>query len=263
MTFENALNIFTDGSSLQNPRRGGIGIRFIKYDHQGNEFIHDVQFNGYKGATNNQMELQACIMALKEALRQELLHDVSKVVVFTDSFYIVDNYKKAMFEWRNKKWYRRSGQPVLNADQWKELIKLIKKIGKRTEFVWVKGHSKDINNRAVDRMARKSANLATNKPISIVHVRKKISPNIVNPGCVDMQGQRISIRIITSEFLHLQKIHKYKYEVSSKKSEYLGLVDIIFSNLSLRSGHSYYVVFNKDPKNPRIVGVIRELNKSI
>lgn len=58
---ENALNIFTDGSSLSNPRKGGVGVRFITIDDNGNEKVYDYTPLGYKGATNNQMELKAVI----------------------------------------------------------------------------------------------------------------------------------------------------------------------------------------------------------
>jgi len=66
---ENALNIYTDGSSLPHPRSGGIRIRFVTDDAQGEEVIENVELPGYKNATNNQMELYACVAALKEALR--------------------------------------------------------------------------------------------------------------------------------------------------------------------------------------------------
>jgi len=261
MTYEDALNIFTDGSSLQKPRRGGIGIRYITYDNSGKEIIQDVQFSGYKGATNNQMELQACIMALKEAIRQELTRNVAWVVIYTDSLYVADNYKKAMFEWPKNKWFKKTGGPVLNAEQWKELIRLINNISKRVEIHWVKGHSKDMNNRSVDRMAKLSANIPQNKPLAIVHVRRKITSGVVDPGCVEIKGQRISIRIISSEYLKVQKLHKYKYEVISKQSDLLGFVDIIYSNHSLKAGHSYFVILGKDPNNPRIKKVIKEIKK--
>lgn len=69
MLAENALHIYTDGSSLPSPRRGGIGILFLLIDSQGREEISDSRHAGYKGATNNQMELQACIEALEEFTR--------------------------------------------------------------------------------------------------------------------------------------------------------------------------------------------------
>jgi len=259
VTFENALNIFTDGSSLQSPRTGGFGIRFIKIDSFGNEQIQEPQFPGYKNATNNQMELYACVMALREALRLQLIIGVSKIVIYTDSRYIVDNYKKAMFEWPKTKWYTRSGRPVLNADLWKDLIRCMKKVRMKTEFIWVKGHSKNIHNIATDRMAKQSAKYPINKPLSIVHVRRKLTSETVNIGCVELHGQRISIRIITSEYLKVQKLSKYKYEVISKNSKYFGYVDIIFSNETLRVGHSFYVKFNCETFNPRIEKVYKEI----
>lgn len=67
MVYENALNIYTDGSSYSRPRRGGIGIRYITIDEFGNEEIDDHAPPGYKEATNNEMELMACIKALEGA----------------------------------------------------------------------------------------------------------------------------------------------------------------------------------------------------
>jgi len=256
---EDALNIYTDGSSFQTPRVGGIGIRFVQIDSSGNEQIQDFQFSGYKNATNNQMELHACIISLKEALRLQLTFDVSRIVIYTDSLYLVDNYKKAMFEWPKTKWFTRSGRPVLNADLWKELIKCMKSVRIRTDFIWVKGHSKNFHNKAVDRMARQSAKIPINKPLSIVHVRRKLTSESVDIGSVKLYGQRISIRIITSEYLRVQKLSKYKYEVISKNSKYFGNVDIIFSNKTLRVGHSYFVKVNCDTSNPRVEKVYKEI----
>lgn len=59
VTFEDALNIYTDGSCLSNPRRGGIGIRYIVINAAGDEEWIDECPAGYKQATNNEMELMA------------------------------------------------------------------------------------------------------------------------------------------------------------------------------------------------------------
>jgi len=58
--------VFTDGSSLQAPRRGGTGICFVTVDDDGYEVIDNLQPQGHQGATNQQMELLACIQALRE-----------------------------------------------------------------------------------------------------------------------------------------------------------------------------------------------------
>jgi ribonuclease HI len=258
MADDGVLDIYTDGSSFQSPRVGGIGIRFVYIDSSGNEQFQDIQSPGYKNATNNQMELRACIMAMKEAIRLQLTIGITKIVIYTDSLYIVDNLKNAMFEWPKTRWFTRSGRPVLNAEQWKELTKCLKNLKTRFEFKWIRGHSKNIHNRAVDRMARQSAKLPLNSPLSVVFVRKKLTSETVDLGSVEMKGQRISIRIITSEYLTVQKISKYKYEVLSRKSQYFGSVDIIFSKEQLKVGHSYFVKVNGDSSNPRIEDVIRE-----
>ena len=65
---EDALNIYTDGSSLPRPRRGGIGVRFVYADDNGEEIYEDFAYPGHMGATSNQMELLACITGLEESI---------------------------------------------------------------------------------------------------------------------------------------------------------------------------------------------------
>jgi len=262
MTVDGVLEIYTDGSSYQSPRVGGIGIRFVWIDSVGDDQIQDVQFAGYKNATSNQMELQACIVALKEASRLQLTSfGITRIIIFSDSLYICENIGKAKFEWPKQKWLLLSGRPVSNADQWKELVKCIKDIKIRVDSQWVKGHSKNLHNKAADRLAKQSAKLPINKPISIVHTRRKLTSQSVDIGSVEMRSQRMSIRVITSEYLKIQRISKLKYEVISSKSEYYGNVDFIFGAEHLLAGHSYYVKVNNNTSNPRIEKVFRELRK--
>ena len=120
----NALNIYTDGSSLPTPRRGGCGIRFVFPEFLGeDEIIKDFCSIGYKGATNNQMELEACIYALNEVIKHKELKRISRVVIHTDSMYVQDGYKSALFVWSKNGWRTSLGKPVLNSEQWKKLIK--------------------------------------------------------------------------------------------------------------------------------------------
>ena len=62
---DNAINVFTDGSMKERPRRGGVGYRIVTVDNGGHEVTWDSDLAGYLGATNNEMELQAVILALK------------------------------------------------------------------------------------------------------------------------------------------------------------------------------------------------------
>jgi ribonuclease HI len=259
---ENALNIYTDGSSFSGPRRGGIGIRFITVDDLGHEVVNNIEVPGYKGSTNNQMELYACVAALKEARDYYDLRSFNGIEIFTDSQYLADNYLVAMFTWPGNKWRNRDGRPIANADIWRELVKLIKKVSPlRVNIHWVKGHGKDEHNRAVDKLAKKSAKNPLNPPLTLVTVRRKQTDKSVEIGSVEMRGQRLRVRIITSEYLRVQKLVKYKYEVLSKGSKYTGNVDVIFSDKDMRAGHHYEVVVNKEPRNPRITRVLRELER--
>jgi ribonuclease HI len=56
----------------------------------------------------------------------------------------------------------QQGTPVLNADLWKRLVRAIKNAERRVDFEWVRGHSRDLHNRAVDKMAKGSAKSTLN-----------------------------------------------------------------------------------------------------
>jgi ribonuclease HI len=256
------LKIYTDGSSYSKPRMGGVGIRFVGVDEMGDEVIDDVELPGFKGATNNQMELYACVAGLREALEYRDLSLVNAIEIYTDSLYVADNYKSAMFEWPRNRWRNRDGRPILNAELWKDLVKLIKKsLPRRVDIQWIKGHAKDKHNKAVDKLAKKSAKNPLNPPLTIVGVRRKKTKKTTELGSVEMRGQRISMRIITTEYLPVQRLFKYKYEVISKGSKYYGNVDVIFCSEVMREGHHYEVSVNKNTANPTVTKVLREVER--
>jgi ribonuclease HI len=64
---ERALHIYTDGSSYSNPRRGGVGVLYVVFSSLDEELVTELSFPGYKEGTNNQMELYACILGLRNA----------------------------------------------------------------------------------------------------------------------------------------------------------------------------------------------------
>lgn len=67
---EDALNIYTDGSSYPNKQRvAGVGIRFVWMNESGDEEIEDYAPVGWQKATVDEMEIEACTVALKEARR--------------------------------------------------------------------------------------------------------------------------------------------------------------------------------------------------
>jgi ribonuclease HI len=259
---EDALTVFADGASLPSPRRGGVGIRFVHCDHLGNETFFDFAEPGYTGATNNQMELQAVIAALRAIqggrLPAHMLAGISKVELFTDSAYVADNVGNAVYEWPSSRWMTRSGAPVLNADLWKELVKQYKRVRQsfRLEIKWGKGHSaSNPHNKTADKLAKQSARQATRTLGRPVSVRRKTTSKSTQAGSVEMLGQRLTIRIVTAEPVPSQRgLSRYRYEVVSRGSPFFGSIDFAYSDdPTLRPGHTYYVTMGKDAGNPQIV----------
>lgn len=88
---EGAINIYTDGSCLPKPRRGAFAGLFILINEEGKEEDYPLPAQGFAAATNNQMELEACVQALRLATSQHPPFERSpfrKLVIHTDSEYV-------------------------------------------------------------------------------------------------------------------------------------------------------------------------------
>jgi ribonuclease HI len=258
---EGALTVFTDGSSFSGPRRGGIGIRFVYCDRRGNEEVFDAVENGFAGATNNQMELMAVVTAMRQIQGRhfppELREPASRIEIYTDSQYVADNVNNACFAWPDNDWLTRDGAPVQNAEQWKEFPREYVKLRrlKPVRIQWGKGHSADNpHNKAVDKLAKESAGRPLNPPLTRGSVRRKKTIKQTDRGSVEMRGQRMTIRIVEAAYLRVQRLHRYRYEVTSRRNPFFGNVDIAHSeDGSMRPGHVYHVTMNEDSRDPRIV----------
>ncbi len=262
---ERTISIYTDGSSYSSPRKGGVGVRVIFLNTKGEEEYYDYSPPGYTNATNNQMELQACIDALEIILGRNSPVDIKRVrhiIIHTDSMYITDNINNATYKWPKNNWISANGGPVLNAEQWQILIKFKKKLYNSrvyVEFKWVKGHKLSAHNKAADKLAKASAKRATKKVIYISSVRRKKSKLKTEIGSVKAKGQRITIRIIDDQYLKPQSLYRYRFEVMSRRSEYYRKVDFITSKVLLKAGHTYFVLLNSNPMNPVIEKSYREV----
>jgi ribonuclease HI len=140
------ITIYTDGAASGNPGPGGYGVVLISGRHRLEKS------EGFRLTTNNRMELLAVITGL-EALKIP----GSKVVVYTDSRYVSDSVEKGwVFKWELKGFRKKK-----NKDLWIRFLKIYRKHTVR--FVWIKGHSNNIENEICDQLAVKasaSGNLA-------------------------------------------------------------------------------------------------------
>jgi ribonuclease HI len=252
---EDALVVYTDGSLYPKGRKGGYGIVFLDVDANGQETpIEDYAPPGVRGATGNRMELQAVIDALERIPYLDCYPRTKRVVVRTDSRYVVDKFPLATLDARNR-WRTQAGKPIDNTDLWKDLLRAQRKLGLRVDVQWVKGHAKDQHNIRADNLAKESANNPLARREFRSSVRRKISPTRTKAGSVGVAGQTITIYVVEAQWLNHHRTWKYRYQVMSKDSTDYGNTDWIYGTDFIKSGHCYRVRLNDDAKFPQILEV--------
>ena len=137
------IKIYTDGSCLGNPGKGGWAAIIITDKEK--KIISGKQ----DIATNNQMELLAPIKALKE------ISIKSKIEIFTDSQYVKTGITEWIINWKKNGWRTANKKDVLNKDLWLTLDKETER--HEVKWSWVKAHSQDALNNEVDELAREAA----------------------------------------------------------------------------------------------------------
>ena len=209
------------------------------------------------------MEIEACIVALKEAGR--LFKDMSRfkrILMFSDSMYVAETFVRAMYVWPNRAWRGANGIQVENIDLWKRLRKKVRGCRIRVDVKWVKGHKSNRHNRAADKLAKQSASMPFNKPISISETAKKWSDRNTERGCVPIVGQEIKIRIVSREYKRRGKIYEYRYEVIDPKETSFKDLDFVRSTQYLSRNKCLLVRFNSNQRNPQIEELIEELDSN-
>lgn len=138
------VTIYTDGSCLGNPGPGGWAA-VLRYG------THEKELVGAEPlTTNNRMELQAAVEALK------VLKTPCEVELHSDSSYMVDAFKKRWVDrWQANGWRTAQKEPVKNPDLWALLVDLAEK--HTVTFCYVRGHAGHPENERCDRLAREAA----------------------------------------------------------------------------------------------------------
>jgi len=135
-----SVTIYTDGGCRPNPGPGGWGAVVLHPDSK------PIEMNGADPkATNNRMELQAAIEALRS------LDGPHRVELFTDSQYVRKGVTEWMTKWRATGWKTAGKKDVANRDLWEALNDEIKR--HKIIWRWVKGHAGDEWNERADQLA--------------------------------------------------------------------------------------------------------------
>jgi ribonuclease HI len=124
----NEMLIYTDGACLGNGQpnpRAGYGVVFREErPGQRGHFSVALELQGPMGDhrphTSNRAELQAVIAALQ--FRSWPSEGWAKVVIATDSEYVVEGATSWIEGWLQNGWRTRNGEPVKNQDLWKCLL---------------------------------------------------------------------------------------------------------------------------------------------
>lgn len=144
--------IYSDGGADPNPGIGGWAAVLRAGDHE------KVLTGSNPETTNNRMELQAAISALRALLRP------CRIEFHTDSQYVRRGITVGVKKWEAAGWKTKAGHPVPNADLWQELQQLASR--HEITWHWVQGHSGDPLNEKVDSLAR-DARLAVTPQIDL------------------------------------------------------------------------------------------------
>ena len=135
-----SIKVYTDGACKGNPGPGGWGVYII----HGSDEIE--LFDGNPNTTNNQMEMQAAIEALKY-----LKEENQPIDLYTDSNYLRQGITEWIFNWKKNNWRTASKKPVANKDLWIEISELSSAMD--VNWHWVKGHDGDPGNERADYLA--------------------------------------------------------------------------------------------------------------
>ena len=132
------VKLFSDGSCLNNPGRGGWAF-ILEYGEYKLK-----KSGGESFTTNNKMELTAVIMGLKA------LKFPCEVELYSDSSYVVNGINGWIFSWIKKNF-----KDVKNPELWREYLQV--SAPHKIRAFWVKGHDGHPQNEECDELARKAA----------------------------------------------------------------------------------------------------------
>lgn len=134
------IDVYTDGGCHGNPGPGAWA-----YVIRSNGEITE-ESGGDRETTNNRMELEAVIRALRTVTDRFGLE--ADVTIHTDSQYVRNGIMSWIATWMRNGWMTSARKPVKNQDRWIRLHELSELVKPR--WKWVRGHAGDALNERCD-----------------------------------------------------------------------------------------------------------------
>ena len=183
------IEIFTDGSSLNNPGPSGFSyiIRYWKDDESGmpvaEEFEHK---QGFRSSTNNRMEIMGALFGVRDVLQriEKKEFENNMIVVNSDSKYLCDAINKRWIDkWPQNGWMTSTQFPVKNKDLWEQIIEMLQncqKLGVSITFSHVYGHNGNEYNEKADKLAVEASNDTANHSIDAEYEKNSKNRRMYN-----------------------------------------------------------------------------------
>lgn len=191
-------SIYTDGACTGNPGPGGWAV--VVYFSDGS--VHEMG-DAASHTTNNKMEMQAAIAALK------FLHDsgqTQSITLYTDSEYLINCVTKWVKGWKKKGWKKADGNPVQNQDLLETLDELN---SRKVNWHHVRGHSGNVGNERCDVIARC---FATGKIPSL----QQLTHNDSHKSLPNLN--KIDVAKVPNHVTNSTIVHKTTQEISTSAS---------------------------------------------
>jgi ribonuclease HI len=256
-----AIHIYTDGSCYRNPGGASGCAAIANYPEHLNRQDEVIVDFGCAESSNQRMELLAVIKALRWIRESKPWPGVSRAQVVTDSRYVKDNIPRAR-GWKENDWCNQFGEPRENWDLWKDFLSAQQKVGMVVTFEWMLGKKspmlKRIDKAAKAAAARGGSNVDRGfKPGTVA--RSMVKGSASRFGA---RGQVAAIRVYRKNFMKGGD-NKVRFDLlTDDLTAYLasryGYVSPELA-ADLHRGHGYRVLFNSEPRFPRILSIVEEI----
>jgi ribonuclease HI len=137
--------IYTDGGCSGNPGPGGWAYVVLNAGQ-----VIAEKWGGEKATTNNRMELQAAVSALRALPGLDTA--IESVTLYTDSQYVQKGISGWIQTWKRNGWRTKDRKPVKNQDLWLQLDELASRF--KISWQWVQGHAGNEFNERCDQMTQ-------------------------------------------------------------------------------------------------------------
>ncbi len=259
-----ALVIYIDGSYRPQLKKGGLAL-VVHFPEAMNRAPEAIASLPYTPTTINQMELEACVRALRYIQANTRNLNINHAIIYSDSQYVVEGQRHCN-QWNKDKWYNHQGLPIKNASVWKIFMRELRKAREITkvEILKIAGKSSP-ETIEVDMWAKTASSTAGGTRYSApqrTRIGRTLGKDKRPPIKFEASGQKVYGRIYTD--MSAGKYIEVRFEIYDSTINELGRRYIAFAKSEMshkvHRGHYYSLVFGKNRDLPLILKLSKMRN---